>query len=157
MEDAHPKAICKKGYKALKGIAVTRDAEVYLLPLDLTCLITSHKPNWSCWILIDTHIQSNLHITKLNQPWHAICCPKPIKAQTKVLYCHNRLWHGVYWQTINNKVSAPLHQITKVSEIHTIRARERRACLMNRLSFKCVEFLFKQSKRLLSTYWIVLL
>lgn len=65
-----------------------------------------------------------------NQPWHAICCPKPIKAQTKVIYCHNRLWHRVYWQTRNNKVRAPLHQLTKVSEIHTIRAREWRACLM---------------------------
>lgn len=65
-----------------------------------------------------------------NQPWHAICCPKPIKAQTKVIYCHNRLWQRVYWQTRNNKVRAPLHQLTKVSEIHTIRAREWRACLM---------------------------
>lgn len=88
-----------------------------------------------------------------------ICCPKTNKStdQSTSASPYQALTLCVYWQTANNKVRPPLQQLTKVSEIHTLGAQEWRTCSLKRLSLKCVEFLFKQSKRLLSTYWIELL
>lgn len=133
--------------------------------------------SWIIFILTRPHLFDHISLTKLilatgtntarpayylnwtqNQPWHAICCPKPTKAQTKVLlHCYSGLWYSVCWQTRKKKGSLSFTTPVNQSVWNTQSGHKRRACSMNQLSLKCVEFLFKQSKRLLSTYWIVLL
>lgn len=127
----------------------SKSKHVNLSENDRNCSIERNcHYSWIIFILTRSHLFDHISLTKLilatgtntarpayylnwtqNQPWHAICCPKPIKAQTKVLlHCYSGLWYSVYWQTRKkNEVWASLHQLTKMSEIHNQGTREEHA------------------------------